>query len=84
MLGVSVQPAHPRTPTDMGVIERTFESINTLFCQHVAGYTGREVTRRGADLAERAVCSVADSCRTCWMSGSSPGGRPARTRSGAG
>jgi hypothetical protein len=29
-------------------IERTFGAINTLFCQHVAGYTGRDVTRRGA------------------------------------
>ncbi|GAB2752394.1 Mu transposase C-terminal domain-containing protein [Kitasatospora kifunensis] len=59
-LGVSVQPARPRTPTDKGVIERTFESINTLFCQHVSGYTGRDVTRRGADVNERAVWSVAD------------------------
>ncbi|WP_449061539.1 Mu transposase C-terminal domain-containing protein [Planomonospora algeriensis] len=46
-LGISVQPAHPRTPTDKAVVERTFASINTLFCQHVAGYVGRDVTRRG-------------------------------------
>ncbi len=59
-LGISVQPARPHTPTDKGVIERTFESINTLFCQHVAGYTGRDVTRRGADVVERAVWSVTD------------------------
>jgi hypothetical protein len=59
-LGISVQPARPKTPTDKGVIERMFDSINTLFCQHVSGYTGRDVTRRGADVAERAVWSVAD------------------------
>jgi hypothetical protein len=47
-LGISVQPAHQLTPTDKANIERTFGSINTLFCQHVAGYTGRDVTRRGA------------------------------------
>ncbi|MGW0995054.1 Mu transposase C-terminal domain-containing protein [Streptomyces sp. NPDC002523] len=47
-LGVSVQPSRPATPTDKGVVERTFSSINTLFCQHVAGYTGSNVTRRGA------------------------------------
>ena len=41
-------------------IERTFESITTLFCQHVSGYTGRDVTRRGVDVAERAVWSVAE------------------------
>jgi hypothetical protein len=46
-LGISVQPARPATPTDKGVVERTFSSINTLFCQHVAGYVGSNVTRRG-------------------------------------
>jgi hypothetical protein len=41
-------------------IERTFGSINTLFCQHVAGYTGRDVTRRGADPAGDNLWSLAD------------------------
>ncbi|MFF5075168.1 Mu transposase C-terminal domain-containing protein [Micromonospora olivasterospora] len=59
-LGISVQPAHQQTPTDKAIVERTFESINTLFCQHVAGYTGRDVTRRGRDVAERAVWSLPD------------------------
>jgi hypothetical protein len=45
-LGISVQPARPYTPTDKGIVERTFHSINTLFSQYVAGYTGRDVTRR--------------------------------------
>lgn len=58
-LGISVQPAHPRTPTDKGVIEATFAAINTLFCQHVAGYTGREVTRRGAAVEAEACWSLA-------------------------
>lgn len=49
-LGISVQPARPRTPTDKGVVERTFSSINTLFCQHVAGYVGSNPTRRGEDV----------------------------------
>jgi transposase InsO family protein len=57
-LGVSLQLAHPGTPTDKGIVERTFASINTLFCQHVAGYTGRDVTRRGADVAAEAVWSL--------------------------
>ncbi|MEV4049625.1 Mu transposase C-terminal domain-containing protein [Amycolatopsis sp. NPDC049688] len=57
-LGISVQPAHPRTPTDKGVVERTFGSINTLFCQHVAGYTGPSVTRRGSDVDERTVWTL--------------------------
>lgn len=50
-LGISVQQARPRTPTDKAIVEATFGSINTLFCQHVASYTGANVTRRGADLS---------------------------------
>jgi transposase InsO family protein len=49
-LGISIQPARPATPTDKGVVERTFSSINTLFCQHVAGYVGSNVTMRGQDV----------------------------------
>ncbi len=58
-LGVSVQPARPYTGSDKSLVERTFASINTLFCQHVAGYTGRDTTRRGPDVAEDAVWTVA-------------------------
>ncbi|MFJ8469942.1 Mu transposase C-terminal domain-containing protein [Streptomyces swartbergensis] len=54
-LGVSVQPAPPYAPTAKGIVERTFGSINTLFCQHLPGYTGSDVTRRGRD-AEREAC----------------------------
>ena len=48
-LGISVQPARPHTPTDKAIVESTFGSINTLFCQHVASYTGSNTTRRGTD-----------------------------------
>jgi len=57
-LGISVQPARPRTPTDKSVVERTFESVNTLFCQHLCGYVGGDVTRRGADV--QAAWTVAE------------------------
>ncbi|MGW4051129.1 hypothetical protein ACWENA_09895 [Streptomyces sp. NPDC004779] len=49
-LCIAVQPARPATPTGKGVVERTFSSINTLFCQHVAGYVGLSVTQRGQDV----------------------------------
>ncbi len=49
-LGVSVQRARPHTPTDKPVVETTFGAINTLFCQHVASYTGSNTTLRGADV----------------------------------
>jgi transposase InsO family protein len=48
-LGVSVQRARPHTPTDKAVCEATFSAINTLFCQHVASYTGSNPTLRGKD-----------------------------------
>lgn len=47
-MGISVQRARPRTPTDKPIVEATFDAINTLFCQHVAGYTGSNTTLRGA------------------------------------
>ncbi|MFJ8307703.1 MULTISPECIES: Mu transposase C-terminal domain-containing protein [unclassified Streptomyces] len=59
-LGISVQPCHPRSPAEKGVVERTFSSINSLFTQHLAGYTGRDVTRRGSDVESRAAWPVAD------------------------
>lgn len=48
-LGVSVQRARPRTPTDKAIVEATFSAINSLFCQHVASYTGSNTTLRGTD-----------------------------------
>lgn len=57
-LEISLQPSHPHTPTDKGIVERTFASINTLFCQHVAGYTGRDVTMRGSNVAAEARWSM--------------------------
>lgn len=58
-LGISVQPARPYTPTDKGVVERTFGSINTLFCQHILGYVGSSVAMRGKDPAAQAAFTVA-------------------------
>ncbi|MFD8789749.1 transposase [Streptomyces vinaceus] len=58
-LGVSLQPAPPRHPDAKGPVERTFASINTLFCQYVAGYTGSNVVQRGRDVQKEACWSVA-------------------------
>jgi putative transposase len=49
-LGVSVQDARTYTPTDKAIVEATFDSINMLFCQHVAGYVGSNTTLRGKDV----------------------------------
>jgi transposase InsO family protein len=68
-LGISLQPARPGTPTDKAIIERTLQSVNTLFCQHVAGYTGRDVSHRGADVAAESRWSLAQLQESCWRSG---------------
>ena len=47
MLGITFQPAHPRTPTDKPHIERTLGSVASLFAQFVSGYLGRSVEFRG-------------------------------------
>jgi hypothetical protein len=59
-LGISLQPAHPRTPTDKPHIERTLESVSTLFCQFVAGYLGRSVETRGTGRTGRPLWSLAE------------------------
>ncbi|MEV5595990.1 Mu transposase C-terminal domain-containing protein [Streptomyces sp. NPDC052496] len=56
--GISVQRARPRTPTDKAIVEATFSAINTLFCQHLAGYTGRDVSRRGERVEQAAVWTI--------------------------
>jgi len=58
-LGISVQPSRPYTGSDDTIVERTFGSMNTLFCQHLAGYAGRDTTRRGPDVAREAIWTVA-------------------------
>lgn len=57
-LGINLQPAHPDTPTDKPVIERTLQSIGTLFAQYVTGYLGSSVERRGKDAESQAVFSL--------------------------
>lgn len=58
-LGVSVQPAPPCQPAAKGPVERTFASINTLFCQYVAGYTGSHTLQRGRNVEKEACWTVA-------------------------
>jgi transposase InsO family protein len=73
-LGISLQPARPRTPTDKPSIERTFDSIRTLFSQHVVGYVGSNVTERGTGLEDQPLFTMAqiqalfdEWSVTCWQ-----------------
>ncbi|GGT03097.1 hypothetical protein [Streptomyces cinerochromogenes] len=57
-LGISAQPAPPRAPTAKGIVGRTFDTLNHLLRQHLPGYTGSDVTRRGPDTEQEACYSV--------------------------
>ncbi|WP_436776912.1 Mu transposase C-terminal domain-containing protein [Yinghuangia sp. YIM S09857] len=57
-LGISFQPAHPDSPPDKPHIERTLESVATMFAQYVAGHRGRSVEHRGLDPAVEAAWSM--------------------------
>lgn len=64
-LGISVQPAPPGNGPAKGHVERTFSSINTLFVQHVAGYTASHTGERGNDPAGEAVWTLAQLAEMC-------------------
>jgi Mu transposase, C-terminal len=59
-LGISVQHARHRTPTDKAIVEATFDAVNTLFTQHLAAYTGSNVTLRGPRVDAEAAWTVPD------------------------
>ena len=58
LLGITLQPAHPRTPTDKPHIERTLESVSSLFAQFVSGYLGRSAEFRGREADREPLWSL--------------------------
>lgn len=50
-----MQPTPPGNGPAKGHVERTFSSINTLFVQHVASYTGSHTGERGRGVEGEAV-----------------------------
>lgn len=49
-LGVSVLPARKFTPKDKRVVERWFRSMNEMILQHLKGYRGSDVSKRGKNV----------------------------------
>jgi putative transposase len=58
VFGISLQPAHPFTPTDKPIVERTLESVKALFAQHVTGFVGSSTEHRGRNADQYAVFSL--------------------------
>lgn len=57
-LGVSLQLAHPDTPTDKPHVERTLGSVASMFVQFLPGHTGRSTEHRGRAPEAEAVWSI--------------------------
>ncbi|WP_405468104.1 helix-turn-helix domain-containing protein [Streptomyces anulatus] len=47
-LGISLQPVPPANGPAKGHVERQFGSVNSQFCQYLAGHTGASVSERGS------------------------------------
>ena len=59
-MGINFQPTHKGSPWEKGNVERSFDSVDTLFAQYVAGYVGSSVERRGRHAERDAVWSMAE------------------------
>jgi putative transposase len=59
-MGISIQAAHKGSPWEKGAVERSFGSVATLFSQHVAGYVGSCVERRGRNAEQAAAWTIAE------------------------
>ncbi|WP_211275623.1 Mu transposase C-terminal domain-containing protein [Actinoplanes rectilineatus] len=59
-MGINFQPTHKGSPWEKGNVERSFDSVDTLFAQYVAGYVGSSVEHRGRHAEKGAVWSMAE------------------------
>ncbi len=57
-MGINVQPSHEGSPWEKGTVETSFSAAGTLFAQHVAGYAGSSVERRGKNAGQAAAWSM--------------------------
>ncbi|MFI1989104.1 hypothetical protein [Actinoplanes sp. NPDC020271] len=53
-MGISIQPAQPRTPTDKATVERFFRTLRQGLIQYLPAYKGPDVYSRGERVEENA------------------------------
>jgi transposase InsO family protein len=53
-LGISIQPAQPKKPTDKPTVERFFKTLREGLIQHLPAYKGPDVYSRGEHVEEAA------------------------------
>ncbi|MFI6567039.1 transposase [Streptomyces sp. NPDC050534] len=59
-LGISLQPVPPANGPAKAHEERSFGSINSLFCQWLPGYTGSHVGERGSKVEQEPLHTAAE------------------------
>jgi transposase InsO family protein len=57
-LGISIQPAQPRKPTDKPTVERFFKTLREGLIQHLPAYKGPDIYSRGECLEDAAFLYV--------------------------
>jgi len=57
-MGINFQPTHKGSPWEKGTVETSFNAVDTLFAQYVAGYLGNSVENRGRDAGQAAAWSL--------------------------
>jgi transposase InsO family protein len=57
-LGISIQPAQPRKPTDKPTVERFFKTLREGLIQHLPAYKGPDVYSRGERVEDDAFLFV--------------------------
>ncbi|MEU4234906.1 transposase family protein [Nonomuraea sp. NPDC026600] len=57
-MGINHQPTHKGSPWEKGTVEKSFDSVDTLFAQYVAGFVGNSVENRGENAETEAVWSM--------------------------
>ena len=57
-LGISIQPAQPKKPTDKPTCERFFKTLREGLIQHLPAYKGPDIYSRGERVEDAAVLFV--------------------------
>jgi hypothetical protein len=59
-MGINFQPTHKGSPWEKGTVETSFNAVDTLFAQYVAGYVGNSVENRGTNAEQAAAWSIVE------------------------
>jgi transposase InsO family protein len=57
-LGISIQPAQPKKPTDKPTLERFFKTLREGLIQYLPAYKGPDIYSRGEDLEDAAFLFI--------------------------